>query len=449
MTRRQTREAFGKIRLTDREKEQLLDRILSASSGTAPDGKDIAMKRRTMKPILIAAIAAVMILLMGCAWAVMNLDDLVIGQHTHQEGGFVDEAGETIPPTEYTREVISLQGIEGTPNYQAAAEWYAYEQDYITNHWEKIDNFFERPEAYQAYSVGNQEMMDKVDEICEKYGLKLAGEVAWVDTWHDGLMLDILGIERIVKNTVTNVENRGGYFYACGNFKHYVEFTLATPTTNWDAPVGATIFYHDKEYLDTVYWTYDPADCRQWSYICSDGTQVLIVTTGNSAEIMCDREDAFISVGFFTVGYLEDGSEVRMTDGDLELIAEAIDFSMKPQKPDMEAAKKQLEDVTTAYEATKPKRESMDYSEFLKWQIQWRNEEFDNPPTLYYYLLDYDGDGIDDLMLGYEENLTVIWTIRKESGDLDILPKYDHVEANELWLSLDIMPVEEFPFDEY
>ena len=266
MTRRQVREAYGTIRLSEQEKNQVLDQILTVSCGKTPDGKELTMKKRTLKPVLIAAIVAVMILLMGSAWAVLNLDDLIIGQHTYQEGGFVDEAGETIPPTEYTKEVISLQGIEGTPNYQAAAEWYAYEQDYITNHWEKIDNFFERPEAYQAYSVGNQEMMDKVDEICEKYGLKLAGEVAWVDTWHDGLMLDILGIERIVKNTVTNVENRGGYFYACGNFKHYVEFCLATPTSNWDAPVGATIFYHDKEYLDTVYWTYDPDDCRQWSY---------------------------------------------------------------------------------------------------------------------------------------------------------------------------------------
>ena len=446
MTRRQVREAYRKITLSTLEKEDLLNRILSASPVMTSDGKDIAMKKRTLKPVLIAAIVALMVLLMGSAWAVLNLDDLIIGQHTYQEGGFVDEAGETIPPTEYTREVISLQGIEGTSNYQAAAEWYAYEQDYITNHWEKIDNFFERPSDYQAYHPGNQEMVDKIDEICKKYGLKLAGEVAMVDTWHDGLMLDILGIERIVKNTVTNVENRGGYFYACGNFKHYVEFCLATPTSNWDAPVGATIFYHDKEYLDTVYWTYDPADCRQWSYICSDGTQVLIVTTGNKAEIMCDREDAFISVGFFTVGYLEDGSEVRMTDGDLELIAEAIDFSMKPQKPDMEAAKKQLEEATTAYEATKPVREPYTYADAVQWQI---NGRFSEEP-LYFALGDFNEDGVEDLLFGYSDRPISLWTIM-EWGEPSLAntTEEEWVEIEALYPSLDIAPLEEFPFDEY
>lgn len=446
MTRRQTREAFGKIRLTDREKEQLLDRILSASSGTAPDGKDIAMKRRTMKPILIAAIVAAMILLMGCAWAVMNLDDLVIGEYRYPESAHVDEGGEYVPETERTREVVSLQGIAGSPNQMAAQEWYTYEQDYTLNHWEKIQNDFQVPEDYRAYHPGNQEMVDKIDEICEKYGLKLAGEVAWVETWHGGLMLEILGVENLVTDVAREVEHLGGYFYACGNFKHVFEFSLDSPETSWEYPVLATVFYHDKEYLDTVFWSVNTDNYSQWNYTCSDGTEVLIVTSDDRAEILCDREDAFISLGVFRVGYDENDNRMYMTERDLELIAEAIDFSVKSQKPDMEAAQKRLDDMTEAYQATKPEREPYTYGDVVQWQINNRYSD----KQLYYCLYDFGGDGSTELLLGYEETFNFMFSIHSdgEAGPADFTGE-DYEVLSELWLTLDITPVEEFPFDEY
>lgn len=446
MTRGQVREAYRKITLSTLEKEDLLNRILSASPVMTSDGKDIAMKKRTLKPILIAAIVALMVLLMGCAWVVMNIDDLIIGQHTYQEGGFVDEAGETIPPTEFTMEIISLQGIEGTPNYQAAAEWYAYEQDYITNHWEKIDNFFERPEAYQAYRVGNQEMIDKLDEICEKYGLKLAGEVALTEPWNVDVMFEHLGFDTLLRDESAETDDRGGYFYSCGNFHHSFNFYLDRAESDWKVPILASLSYHDKEYLDTVYWTFNPADCRQWSYTCGDGTQVLIVTSGDAANIMCDREDAFLSVHVFTIGYLDDGTEVRMTDRDLKLIAEAIDFTVKPKKPDMELAKKQLEEATTAYEATKPVREPYTYADAVQWQI---NGRFSEEP-LYFALGDFNEDGVEDLLFGYSDRPISLWTIMEwgEPSSANTTEE-EWAEIEALWPSLDIAPVEEFPFDEY
>ncbi|MBQ3504247.1 MAG: hypothetical protein IJA75_06060 [Oscillospiraceae bacterium] len=446
MTKRQVRQAYEEIRLTRQEKDLLLNNILSASNRVHPDGKDSVMRKRTLKPFVIVAIVALMVLLMGSAWALLNLDDLIIGQYTYQENGYVDEAGDTVPPREYTKEVISLQGIEGTPNYQAAAEWYAYEQDYITNHWEKIDNFFERPSDYQAYHPGNQEMVDKIDEICEKYGLKLAGEVAITEPWDVDVMFEHLGFDTLLRDKTVETDDRGGYFYACGNFNHSFEFYIDGAESDWKVPILASLSYRDKEYLDTVYWTFDPEDCRQWSYTCGDGTQVLIVTTGDVANILCDRQDAFLSVHVFTVGYLDDGTEVRMIDRDLELIAEAIDFTVKPNKPDMELAKRQLEEATEAYEATKPVREPYTYADVVQWQINGRMSE----EQLYYCLYDYGADGAVDLLLGYEDKFNFMFSINSD-GEPGPAVIYDDgfAELAELWLTLDIIPVEEFPFDEY
>lgn len=445
MTKRQARQAYEEIRLTRQEKDLLLNNILSASNRVHPDGKDSVMRKRTLKPFVIVAIVALMVLLMGSAWAALHLEELKIGESISR-GQILDSEGDVIKETQMIREVISLQGIAGTPNHQAAMEWYAYEQDYITNHWEKIDNFFEIPLDYQAYHPGNQEMVDKIDEICEKYGLKLAGDVAWVETWHGGLMLKILGVENMVTDVARDVEHLGGYFYACGNFKHVFEFTLDNPEARWEYPVLATVFYHDKEYLDTVFWSVDTENYSQWNYTCVDGTEVLIVTSGDRAEILCDREDAFISLGVFRVGYDENDNKVYMTERDLELIAEAIDFSVKPRKPDMELAKRELEEATEAYEATKPEREPFTYGYMVQWQINNRYSD----KQLYYCLYDFGGEGSVDLLLGYEDEFTFMFSLDSdgEAGPA-VYTEEDYEVLSELWLTLDITPVEEFPFEEY
>lgn len=445
MTRKQAREAYKEIQLSKQEKDAMLHMILSASGLDTPDGKDSAMRKQTFKPALIAAIVALMVLLMGCAWVMMNLEHLKIGESI-TKGEILDSENNVIKETEQIRDVISLQGLAGTPNHQAAAEWYAYEQDYLTNHWEKIQNDFQVPEEYRAYSPGNQEMIDKIDEICEKYGLKLAGVNAWVENWHDGLMLEILGIENLVTDEVRDVEHLGGYFYACGNFKHEFEFYLDSPEASWQYPILGSLFYHDKEFLDTVFWSVNTENYSQWNYTCSDGTQVLIVTSNDRAEILCDRDDAFISLGFFRVGYDENDNKVYMTDRDLELIAEAIDFSVKPRKPDMEAAQKQLDEMTQAYEATKHERKPYTYGDVVQWQINNRTRE----DPLYYCLYDYDADGSVDLLLGYEDKFNFMFSIGSdgEAGPANLFDD-GFAELSELWPTLDIIPVEEFPFDEY
>ena len=547
MKRQRVQDAYQRIRPSEAEKNEMLQNILSAASALPPAERNIPMKRRKMKPVLIAAIVALMVLLMGCAVVALNLADLKIGTWTYHEPEYIDENGDVVPETEKTKSVLSLQGVAGTPNQLAAKEWYEFKENYMQEHWQDISDDFVAPREYDAYSGGSQALLDKVDEICEKYSLKLAGREAYVDPWQVDIFFDVLGFDSVVTDGAKDVENLGGYFFACGNFKLELIFTLNSPEDHWKQEILASMRYVDKEYFDTVFWFVEEETAEQWNYTCADGTEVLIVSTGERATIFCDREDTFISSNFSTIWMGDNGIEGRMTKRDIELAAEALDFQVKPQKPDMERAEQLLEEAREKKEAEdaekqKPassnseyewlitdrlkneqepenlyycmtdvngdgvqelllgSKESLDsiwmteegyaetvwtpndglmiptavteekiaelvenwptmdtqnicwfyaerYATFVKNQILWRNGQFENPPQLYYYLMDYGKDGVVDLLFGYEEEFTFMWTMSEDGTDIlpASLSESEWDEVSQLWLTLDIIPVEEFP----
>lgn len=115
---------------------------------------------------LIAAVIALGLVLVGCAVAyALRLQDMAFGQ-THQE--YYDGSSQTVT-------LLSIQGVQGSPGYQATKEWYEwlerYDQDMTIYHSEDFG------EAYWAYNLYSREMKDKLDEICQKYGLELLGKM--------------------------------------------------------------------------------------------------------------------------------------------------------------------------------------------------------------------------------------------------------------------------------
>lgn len=67
MNRQKIRQAFDNIRPDEETKLRMLENILRQSSEIPPAGKDDTMKHKKMRPVLIAAIIALSILLMGSA----------------------------------------------------------------------------------------------------------------------------------------------------------------------------------------------------------------------------------------------------------------------------------------------------------------------------------------------------------------------------------------------
>lgn len=415
MKRQTVRDAYKSIRPSRQDKERMLVAILSAASDETAAGKDVrTMKRIRSKTVLIAALIGLMFFLMGCAVVLLTLQDMKIGEYTYTRSRYIDQNGEKIPEKEITKDVISLQGIKGSPSQQAAQEWHEFEQSYDTDRKllnEADANPMEIPRDYDAYFVYTQEMIDKVDEIAAKYGLELAGQVAGTQDYETDIFFDALGLTNLHRETAAvEIEYASGYFFACGNFDLNFYITLPEEETAWNHEILADMRYCGKDYLDTVFAHISGVEnFKQWTHKLPDGRGVLIVTGDDHALILCDTEKAFITVSFLTTYCDENNTITYMSDRDIERVADAMDFSIVPQKPDMEEAQRLIDEsyakwrekqdvLMEAYE--NPFGPKFSYAEKIRFIL----DNGIDPDNYYYALYDVNGDGIEDLFLGSEKD---------------------------------------------
>ena len=133
----------------------------------------VSMKKR----VWIAVIAAVVLMLAGCIYAVMKLQELKLEENIYTrpvEGNVF----ETEVASAY---IISLQGITGSPEYQAVKEWRSFVNSYKAILEGMGNDSFRYEEKYVGYQVYTQEMSDKLEEIAQKYNLNLHTELNVVD----------------------------------------------------------------------------------------------------------------------------------------------------------------------------------------------------------------------------------------------------------------------------
>lgn len=185
------------------------------------------------KPLLIAAIIGLLMLLIGCAAYFYSLQQLVVIDHTKEVIAVVEEdisknATETVPEADagpvVAEKVLSLQGYEGSPAYLALQEWWEYAIDYtIQNPELRFSSDYQRPEAYTKYPCYSQDMVDKVDEICSKYGLHLLGKSTFI-TDADGMEAN--GLSGVLSDQATP-RCFCGHLYEDGSFTASGELELS------------------------------------------------------------------------------------------------------------------------------------------------------------------------------------------------------------------------------
>jgi hypothetical protein len=303
---------------------------------TSINEEDIIMhQNRNRKPrvaALLLAAALVMALAVGAAAIYRNsLRDLVLRseetptpeiQNTERDAEPVETPqSQSYDPLPGDRDMISLQGYAGSPEYQAALAWAEFQHGYDRDGTElkRVGNKptdFEEKYSYNGYHVYTQAMADKIDEISAQYGLAL----------HTGGMQAATVAELEARfGDFLSTYNYGGYYYADGTFQSDCE----------QGGISFQLRRCMKGTLDTVLLNITDAEqYEQWEYETASGVTVLLALGPDKALILADLDESFVAVNVLGgTAAPEPGTEDEfapspMTAERLQALADSIDFSI-------------------------------------------------------------------------------------------------------------------------
>ena len=271
--------------------------------------------RRAGTLLLAAAVVALLAALTTAAVATdfFGLRKVLLPQQTAVQ--LPDEEGAM---TSVQVDVIGLSGYMGTPESLALAEW----QDFL-DHYDVSaaahaadQNPGQVDSKYSLYSVYNQEMAGKLDEIIDKYGLKLHTALATVlpEEW-TGLVGSFLAENHMAY---------AGYIYEDGTFAYDGEAYLPG--------CGITSYQFRRAVrgsFDVVILNIgDVSQYQEWSYTTQGGTAVCLALGPSKGLLIADLEDSFVTVNVLL------GSGGGLTAESLEALADGFDFAaLTPAAP--------------------------------------------------------------------------------------------------------------------
>lgn len=296
------------------------------------------------RPVLVAAIIAMLLMLVGCTVVyLLRMRDLKLGEQTvtYEVFDYDPKTGNPLAPAgveSQTQQILTLAGLSGTPAFHAAREWYefteTYDPDRAIKHsvWGKEPEF---PEEYDGYNLYTQEMKDRLDQILEKYHLKLRGEQIRFQT--PKLMMQALGIKSLLNPGAEARMNVGSaHYYENGELSLFFDITIPD-----EEKAQGYLYYLPKDCFipDTAVLT--EGNWEEWNYTTAAGDPVLILRAEESASawFFCDTGNYTVSMRLEIVRDISeeivDGVPVAqfqlMTKEQLEQVADAVDFSLEPK----------------------------------------------------------------------------------------------------------------------
>ena len=310
------------------------DLIENAETGQFPvQNQESGKTRRPIRrPLLIAAVIALLLLLVGCAAVyVLKMEHVKISSGTDQRDYSLVDGVYVKDPHTVSTTTLSMAGLKGSNAYKACADFYAYETELRTN-----------ASASGDWAGYDDAINAKAQELAEQYGLKPEGQPLTFRTTRN--LCDALGVERFVRDSQdVSIDISQGFCRDSGNFFVLLSFAFPEDQGYEVTYTSGALYWNRQDTFSRDYVTLeDRGDWVERNYTTSAGNTVLILTSPSQERgyILCNRGDALMTVwldanpeilsedsGVVSAEYL------HMTEKQLNMVADALDFAIQPNIP--------------------------------------------------------------------------------------------------------------------
>ena len=281
---------------------------------------------------LIAAVIALALLLVGCAAVyVLKMEHVKISSGTDQRDYSLVDGVYVKDPHTIDTTTLSMAGLKGSNAYKACADFYAYETELRAS-----------ASASGDWAGYDDAINARAQELAEQYGLKPEGQPLTFRTTRN--LCNALGVERFVRNSQdVSIDVDQGFCRDSGNFFVLLRFAFPEDQGYEVTYTSGALYWNRQDTFSREYFTLeDRGDWVERNYTTSAGNTVLILTSPSQERgyIICDRGDALMTVWLDVNPELlsEDAGVVsaeylHMTDKQLDIVADALDFAIQPNVP--------------------------------------------------------------------------------------------------------------------
>ena len=287
---------------------------------------------RIRRPFLLAAVIALLLLLVGCAAVyVLKMEHVKISSGTDQRDYSLVDGVYVKGPHTVDTTTLSMAGLKGSNAYKACADFYAYETELRAS-----------ASASGDWTGYDDAINAKAQELAEQYGLKPEGQPLTFRTTRN--LCNALGVERFVRNSQdVSIDVDQGFCRDSGNFFVLLRFAFPEDQGYEVTYTSGALYWNRQDTFSREYFTLeDRGDWVERNYTTSAGNTVLILTSPSQERgyILCNRGDALMTLwldanpeilsedaGVVSAEYL------HMTEGQLNMVADALDFAIQPNIP--------------------------------------------------------------------------------------------------------------------